>query len=127
MEFVARSRSGTGGMIQLLAPADGDLFEVYPVTRDLLKIKEPGLSVLPQLRVDERRSATVLKCTRHLDGAIAPVPLPGKPCFLIEARFAFEIGVHAVTFASGSTFDAGLRMRSTIAARVSSAARFSSR
>jgi|SRR5665213_348371 len=33
-------------LIQLLAPADGDLLEVYPVTRDLLKIKEPGPSAL---------------------------------------------------------------------------------
>jgi hypothetical protein len=36
-------------LMQLMAPADNDLLGAFPVTRDRLKIKEPGPSVLTTL------------------------------------------------------------------------------
>jgi putative SOS response-associated peptidase YedK len=36
-------------LIQLLAPAANDLLDAFPVTRDLLKIKEPGPELLERV------------------------------------------------------------------------------
>jgi len=38
-------------LIKMLAPADDDLLEVFPVTRDLLKVKVPDASVLAPVAV----------------------------------------------------------------------------
>jgi putative SOS response-associated peptidase YedK len=38
-------------LIEMLRPADDDLLEVFPVTRDLLKIKMPDASVLAAVPV----------------------------------------------------------------------------
>jgi len=38
-------------LVKMLAPADDDLLEVFPVTRDLLKIKMPDASVLEPVSV----------------------------------------------------------------------------
>jgi putative SOS response-associated peptidase YedK len=38
-------------LIKMLVPADDDLLEVFPVTRDLLKIKTPDASVLARVTV----------------------------------------------------------------------------
>jgi hypothetical protein len=46
MERAARQERHPAEFIQLLAPADNDLLEAFPVTRDLLKIKEPGREML---------------------------------------------------------------------------------
>ena len=37
-------------LIKMLCPADDDLLEVFPVTRDLLKMKAPEASILEPLR-----------------------------------------------------------------------------
>jgi hypothetical protein len=40
--------------VKMLQPADNDLLEVFPVTRDVLKIKAPDASVLAAVSPIER-------------------------------------------------------------------------